>query len=330
MSRLIITNGDSAAQRIKELGVADLVLPWRDVLHEGPVLPCDDLCEQSVGRAAFIARFADMSRADVARDFAQRDDVFLQAAGDQGARIELWFEHDLYDQLQLMQILDVLYRRFPAKDVYLVQADFYLAEMVNEDFKELPHQAVKIALSQKEYGAQAWHVFCAPDPEMIVDFLTQEAILPFVHKALQRLLCEYPDAETGLPLSVSYALSLLCKKETAKIKEMFLHMQKCEEAKFMGDLSFAHLMDGLINAPVPVLCGDGKTLLKFNECEYMAFFEQTVKLSSLGHKILDRQANNLDVNPDRRWIGGVHLFCDNMYVFDRKGDNFICAVRPPQ
>ncbi|GGF67070.1 hypothetical protein GCM10011332_21470 [Terasakiella brassicae] len=38
MSRLIITNGDSTAQRI-----ADIVLPWRDVLHEGPALSCDNM-----------------------------------------------------------------------------------------------------------------------------------------------------------------------------------------------------------------------------------------------------------------------------------------------
>jgi len=327
MSCLIITNGDSAAQRIAELGIADIVLPWRDVLHEGPVLPCDDLCEQSVGRVAFIAGFADMSQADVARDFAQRDDVFLQAAGEQGTRIELWFEHDLYDQLQLMQILDVLYRQFPTKDVYLVQADFYLAEMTNEDFEELPQQAVKIALSQKEYGAKAWHAFCAPDPNMIGDFLTQEATLPFVYKALQRLLREYPDAETGLPLSVSYALSLLCEKETAKIKDMFLHMQICEEAKFMGDLSFAHLVDSLIATSEPVLCGTEKPLSKLADCEYMSFFEQTVKLSSLGHKIMDGQASNLDVNPEQRWIGGAQLSCDNMYVFEGKGNKIIHVVR---
>lgn len=159
MSRLIITNGDSAAQRIDALGHADFVLPWRDVLHEGPVLPCDSLRKQSIGRAAFIAGFADMPEPDVAHDFTQRDDVFLQAVGEDETHIELWFEHDLYDQLQLMQILDVLYRQFPIKDVYLVQADFYLAEIANEDFRILPQQAVKITASQKEYGAKAWQAF---------------------------------------------------------------------------------------------------------------------------------------------------------------------------
>ncbi|WP_419797088.1 MAG: hypothetical protein ACNI26_12155 [Terasakiella sp.] len=326
MSRLIITNGDSAAQRIDALGHADFVLPWRDVLHEGPVLPCDSLRKQSVGRAAFIAGFADMPEPDVARDFIQRDDVFLQAVGEDETHIELWFEHDLYDQLQLMQILDVLYRQFPIKDVYLVQADFYLAEIANVDFRILPQQAVKITASQKEYGAKAWQAFCAPDPKAIENFLAHDGVLPFVHKALQRVLREYPDAETGLPLSLSYALSLLREKGTAKIKEMFHHMQQCEEAKFMGDLSFARLMDTLISLTEPVVCAVDKSLLKLEKNTYPAFFEQTVMLSSFGGKLLDGEERSLDFPSDQRWIGGVQLSGDNMYLFDRKLDKIVHKV----
>ena len=30
---LLVTNGDSAAERIEEAGLAGELLPWRDVLH---------------------------------------------------------------------------------------------------------------------------------------------------------------------------------------------------------------------------------------------------------------------------------------------------------
>ena len=42
-------------------------------------------------------------------------------------RIELWFEHDLYDQLQLLQILDVFAGEdLPKRQIAPVQADEYL------------------------------------------------------------------------------------------------------------------------------------------------------------------------------------------------------------
>jgi hypothetical protein len=52
---LCITNGDSAAALIELSGVSGDVLPWRDVLHEGPDpsgLSFDELREV---RANFIA-----------------------------------------------------------------------------------------------------------------------------------------------------------------------------------------------------------------------------------------------------------------------------------
>ncbi|MGI9511113.1 MAG: hypothetical protein ACR2QJ_17380 [Geminicoccaceae bacterium] len=38
MSDLVITNGDSAADRLRAAGCKAGILPWRDVLHDGPVL----------------------------------------------------------------------------------------------------------------------------------------------------------------------------------------------------------------------------------------------------------------------------------------------------
>jgi hypothetical protein len=43
---LILTNGDSATGAIRAAGIAGEILPWRDVLHDGPVptgLELDDL-----------------------------------------------------------------------------------------------------------------------------------------------------------------------------------------------------------------------------------------------------------------------------------------------
>src|SRR5215204_2671736 len=61
-------------------GIAGALPPWRDVLHDAPVpdLPPHDLRARDERLAAAIA---------------------------EGEPVVLWFEHDLYDQLQLIQIL---------------------------------------------------------------------------------------------------------------------------------------------------------------------------------------------------------------------------------
>ena len=52
---LHITNGDSPVAVLRAAGMAGEVVPWRDVLHEGPVREGLGLEALSRERAAFIA-----------------------------------------------------------------------------------------------------------------------------------------------------------------------------------------------------------------------------------------------------------------------------------
>ena len=86
---LHVTNGDSTVMTLKELGID--ALPWRDALHEGPVVP---------GRSDLRARAMGGDPAE----FEARDRALADHDGD----IVLWFEADLYDQLQIAEILSRL------------------------------------------------------------------------------------------------------------------------------------------------------------------------------------------------------------------------------
>jgi hypothetical protein len=100
-----ITNGDCAAAALARAGIPDEdVLPWRDVLHEGPVPTGLTLDELSSVRAAFIAQCGWGDLDTVREEFRLRD---CRLAGLQAEHeAVLWFESDLYDQLQLIQLLD--------------------------------------------------------------------------------------------------------------------------------------------------------------------------------------------------------------------------------
>src|SRR4051794_30290548 len=79
------------------------LLAWRDVLHEGPVpdLPADELRRV---RADYLAAVTGTGAAEIEAELLARDER-LAAAVDACEPVVLWFEHDLYDQLQLIQIL---------------------------------------------------------------------------------------------------------------------------------------------------------------------------------------------------------------------------------
>src|SRR5947207_1964754 len=102
---LHITNGDSAALPIDQSGIGGEVLTWQDVLHEGPALIGLSAADLREVRAGFVAACGWSACAQALAGFARRDATLERAlAGND--EVVLWFEHDLYDQLQLIQVLD--------------------------------------------------------------------------------------------------------------------------------------------------------------------------------------------------------------------------------
>src|SRR3954452_13115191 len=102
MAVLHVTNGEAAAADLRSLGE---VLTWDDVLHEGPVpaLPTAGLREM---RARFLAAAGFTDLATARMRLTARDERL--DAVDFSTKVILWFEDDLYDQLQLIQVLDRL------------------------------------------------------------------------------------------------------------------------------------------------------------------------------------------------------------------------------
>ena len=99
---LIITNGDSALSVIEQAGIGGDVIPWRDVLHEGPVPDELRLQDLSRVRARFLSDTYGVEYGLILADLQSRDRQLNTYE-----EVLLWFEHDLYDQLQLLQLLDL-------------------------------------------------------------------------------------------------------------------------------------------------------------------------------------------------------------------------------
>src|SRR6185503_6202187 len=100
---LHITNGDAVLAGFRAGGIGGEQLAWRDSLHDGPVPWTDTLEELSEVRARALAAFGWGAYVEVRAAFARRD-AALRRCGEH-REVVLWFEHDLYDQLQLLQIL---------------------------------------------------------------------------------------------------------------------------------------------------------------------------------------------------------------------------------
>jgi DNA-binding transcriptional MerR regulator len=113
---LHVTNGESVASTLRTTSLEGVVLSWDDVLHVGPLAV--DPAESRPLRARFLAEHGWGDEAAILAELERRDALLARARV-----LVLWFEHDLFDQLQLLQVLAQL---DDEAEVELVQADDFL------------------------------------------------------------------------------------------------------------------------------------------------------------------------------------------------------------
>lgn len=333
MAKLIITNGDAAAERLHAAGIKGRVLPWKDMLHDGPVPAAADLAEVSDVRARFLADALGLAFEEVRADFARRDaEIETQAAF---GEVELWFEHDLYDQLQLIQILHYFSMQPDRMGLFLLQASHYLGVMEEGELRALAGARAPLTHLQLETGREAWEAFTAPTPTALASFaVRRHACLPHLAPALRRLLAELPAPRSGLSLTEERILAHLAEGPMT-VAKLFAAVHSMDEAQFLADLPFFLRLDGLAFAPAPLIeglpfrTGDCGSLIftpgddTSAERSYRTYAAAEITLTTEGAAALKGRFDHATRNAVDRYLGGTHVACGAMWRFDRAKQELI-------
>ena len=288
---LHITNGDIAAASLRQTGVPGDVIAWRDVLHEGPVPTGLTLEAMSDVRARFLAGEKGGTFAGLRREFGARDAALRSAR-----HVVLWFEHDLYDQLQLLQILAAFEEQRGAVaeliniDAFPGVTPFYgLGQLTAPQLASLWPRRRRVTPAQMALGARAWKAFCSPDAIALRKLLDADlAALPFLRSALERLLEEYPANPDGLSRTEREILRAVAAGNRS-FNDIFRASQEQEAAPFMGDTTVQDRIADLTRARTPLLTSE------------------PITLTPAGHRVLAGETDARTLNGLDRWIGGVHL-----------------------
>jgi len=299
--KLHVTNGDAVLHLFKKAGIVGTHVAWRDALYEGPVPAALSLAELSRVRAQYAASRGYGNAIKLFHEFSARDAAIARAPTYE--EVVLWFEHDLFDQLHILQILVILdaLDLEPGK-ISLVQSDAYLGSLTVDELSALYPRRKTVTNGIISAAKRGWDAFTATDPEALlahthIDFHG----LPFMRAALRRLCEEYPGPADGLSRSQRQALAAVAQGPALKADELFVRAQGREEAAFFGDANFYAVLDDLRSRPAPLIEGaDGLTAT-----------------TALGRRVLGGDADWLaEGGSADRWIGGVHLTPDLRLRFD--------------
>jgi hypothetical protein len=151
---LHITNGESVS--IPQTGLPGQLVCWNDILHDGPV---GGLSLQELSRIR--ERFLEFIAVPLSEVSFARSDEAITGFHDH-EEVILWFEHDLYDQLQLIQILDWFSRQdLGGTRISLISVDLYLGPMRHEQLFPLFKTRHTVTGDEFEAARAAWGAFCS-------------------------------------------------------------------------------------------------------------------------------------------------------------------------
>jgi hypothetical protein len=301
---LHVANGTSVTNTLEAAGVPGLRSIWADPLYDGPVPAglTDDELREVRGRAWE----GDALAVDPMNDMRRWRQVI--AAEESYDELVLWFEHDLFDQLNLIQLLSWIHSRLPGgRPVSLICIGSFPGRPRFRGLGELspgelaPLLDTRRPVSGAEYllAEQAWRVFREATPEGLDDLRRSDTrALPFLARALERFLQEYPSTRDGLSRTERRLLQL-AERGPIVMNAVFPRMHDDEDAYYVTDLSLAELVETLSRTSPPLIgfASDGTG---------GNFWKGTVTLTEAGGEVLagrrDRVACGLD-----KWLGGVHL-----------------------
>ena len=312
-STLHITNGDSAAGGIRGVDGTGDILPWRDVLHDGPVPAGLTLADLSRVRAKFLTSEGFGDADEMERDFRERDDTLRRYADYD--EVILWFEWDLYDQLQLIQILDFFSstsresRDETKTKLSIICIEGYLGNLHIDRFADLYETRRDVSDEMLALGREAWKAFRATDPREIERLIDGDtSALEFLAGALTRELEELPSARNGLSRSESQILEAVAQGPLT-FSEIFKRVANREERIYCGDASVARYIERMSLHPSPLMTypsGDSIDAPRTEE-DSRAFRNAEMCLTSAGADVLRGDRDWITMGGSDRWLGGVHL-----------------------
>jgi hypothetical protein len=296
---LHITNGESVTGTFRQVRFPGTYLAWNDVLHDGPVPHTAALSDLSDIRAKALAGFGWGDFEKIRAGFAARDRTLQDFRKHND--VVLWFEHDLYDQLQLLQLLAWFEEQdLEGINLDLVQIDSYpgvrpfygLGQLSGPQLARLFPMRKRVTGAQRSIAAETWLAFRAEDPTDLLAISQQNhSEMPFLAAALLRFLEEYPWTTDGLSRTERQVLQAAAAGKRKK-QEIYFESRKQEDVPW-GDASVYLRLAWLAAGPNPALVEAAK-----NE----------FAITDAGRQLLEGKANWIKLQGGiDRWLGGVHL-----------------------
>ncbi len=331
-----ITNDEPTAHLLQRAGMRGLQLAWKDPLYVGPVTK-ESLELRTRNRVKYFSQQGWGEKQSLLSHFQERNLKLKQIT--EFKKVSLWFDRNMYNQLQLIELLDCL-SHYPDISVFLINVSkiiqrensLNLDKLSVADIKSLYHRETEITANQLSIGLDAWRCFAEPDPRYLLHFKRQDmSTMPYLYDAMKRLQQQYPSTMNGLSRTQRQVMDVVDGYPEIGVQAAFEKVQAMEERPFLSPAMFWMVLKELSRCDAPALeiwkQEDSKqenasaSTSKSNLQELFQICH--LRITDVGREVLRYHLDWLQVNGINRWIGGVHLQDGNIWRYDPKRSQLV-------
>lgn len=307
-SILHITNGDITTNYLKKLKFSGEFITWREMLCEGKTTT--DVGSESFwkNRYDFFKSSYKISKQKFI-DYTVKEYRSLCNKKSQ-KEIVLWFEYDLFCQINMIAVISWLKRYRKGYHISLVTSGkvgnyknlFALSELNPEQVDN--HFKNRIALSEDdiEYADYIWQLYCSDSPlrlETIYKFNTNSPF-KYLASAIEAHLQRFPTIENGLNRIENTILETAINKKPTSKEQLINQLLDEEDVYGFGDLQYENKIADL-----------RKLFHSFNP----------VRLSKKGKQVLKNELNFYgELRNDISYLGGSKKYS---FLYHNQSDKLL-------
>ena len=272
-SLLHITNGDSFTQRLGNLRLKGDVITWREMLCEGPTLTNVGSESFWKTRFEFLNKNYKVSKSSfIEKTLKEYRSLCNHKQQDQ---IVLWFEYDLFCQVNMLAVISWLKTHRKYAEITLVCSGkedssdklYGLNELSDEQLLKRYENKVVLKQDDIEYADYVWQLYCSDNPmrlENLTDFKNYQ--FDYLSEAVTSHLHRFPSIKNGLNAMENNILQLSLDKNLKDKKELLDTVLKNQGTLGFGDSQYERAifrLKPLFNSFNPVkLTQKGKSILE--------------------------------------------------------------------
>ena len=251
-SLLHITNGDSLTDRLKSLELKGDIITWREMLCEGKTLTNVGSESFWKTRFEFLNKNYKVSKSwFVEKTLKEYRSLCNHKQQDQ---IVLWFEYDLFCQINMLAVISWLKTHRKYAQISLVcsgnedETDkmYSLGEVSDEKLLELYDNRTELSMNDIEYADYVWQLYCSDNPirlENLTDFKNYQ--YDYLSDAIKTHLKRFPTIKNGLNDIENHVLQLSFDKKPKSKRELLRTVLTNQGVYGFGDSQYNRIITSL-------------------------------------------------------------------------------------